>query len=103
GAEGGGQRGGKRAWSAAAGKRTGAQVAAHVHRAPRGESGPVVVPFFAAGKALPSGTNGVAGSTPPPAAVGRRIWKNPKDWYVNLHTKQFPGGAIRGQLYRGDW
>lgn len=94
---------GKRVWFATAWKRIGAPVAAHIHRAPRGENGPVVVPFFAAGKGLPAGINGVAGSTPAPAAVGRRIWKNPKNWYVNLHTKQFPGGAIRGQLYRGDW
>jgi len=94
---------GKRVWFATAWKRIGAPVAAHIHRAPRGENGPVVVPFFAAGKGLPAGINGVAGSTPAPAAVGRRIWNNPKNWYVNLHTKQFPGGAIRGQLYRGDW
>ncbi|WP_336203974.1 CHRD domain-containing protein [Nonomuraea sp. LPB2021202275-12-8] len=94
---------GGRVWFAAAWKRIGAPVGAHIHRAPKGRNGPVVVPFFAAEKGLPKGVNGVAGSVTTPAEVGRRIWKNPKNWYVNLHTAQFPGGAIRGQLYRGDW
>ncbi|MFG1945339.1 CHRD domain-containing protein [Nonomuraea sp. NPDC048826] len=94
---------GKRVWFAAAWRRIGSPVAAHIHRAPRGANGPVVVPFFEAKKGLPPGVNGVAGSTPTAPATGRRIWNNPKNWYVNLHTKAFPGGAIRGQLYRGDW
>ncbi|MFI6710781.1 CHRD domain-containing protein [Nonomuraea sp. NPDC050478] len=94
---------GRRVWFATAWKRIGAPVAAHIHRAPKGRNGPVVVPFFAAEKGLPAGVNGVAGSVPTPAATGRRIWNNPKNWYVNLHNKQFPGGAVRGQLYRGDW
>ncbi|MDA0634387.1 CHRD domain-containing protein [Nonomuraea sp. MCN248] len=94
---------GRRVWFATAWKRIGAPVAAHVHRAPKGRNGPVAVPFFEAKKGLPPGVNGVAGSAPAAPALSRRIWNNPKNWYVNLHTKQFPGGAVRGQLYRGDW
>ncbi|MGW0803931.1 CHRD domain-containing protein [Nonomuraea sp. NPDC002799] len=94
---------GGRVWFATAWKRIGAPVGAHIHRAVKGRNGPVVVPFFAAAKGLPAGVNGVAGSVATPAALGRRIWNNPKNWYVNLHTAEFPGGAVRGQLYRGDW
>jgi hypothetical protein len=94
---------GKLVWFATAWKKIAAPTAAHIHRAPRGRNGPVVVPFFAAGKGLPASVNGVAGSARAPLAVSRRIWKNPANWYVNLHNKKFPGGAVRGQLYRGDW
>ncbi|GAA3532891.1 hypothetical protein GCM10022419_010050 [Nonomuraea rosea] len=94
---------GTRVWFATAWNRIGAPVGAHIHRAPKGKNGPVVVPFFAAEKGLPAGVNGVAGSTTTSAAVAGRIWNNPKNWYVNLHTVAFPGGAVRGQLYRGDW
>ncbi|MEV0381458.1 CHRD domain-containing protein [Nonomuraea sp. NPDC050643] len=94
---------GDRVWFASAWRHIGAPVGAHIHRAPKGKNGPVVVPFFAAEKGLPAGINGLAGSTTTSEATAGRIWKNPKNWYVNLHTAKFPGGAIRGQLYRGDW
>ncbi|WP_326627479.1 CHRD domain-containing protein [Nonomuraea fuscirosea] len=94
---------GDRVWFASAWKRVGAPIGAHIHRAPKGKNGPVVVPFFAADKGLPPSVNGVAGSVKTDRATSRRIWNNPKNWYVNLHTAAFPGGAIRGQLYRGDW
>ncbi|MFC5824141.1 CHRD domain-containing protein [Nonomuraea insulae] len=94
---------GNRVWFAASWKGIGAPVGAHIHRAVKGKNGPVVVPFFAAEKGLPASINGVAGSATTSAALASRIWNNPKNWYVNLHTAQFPGGAVRGQLYRGDW
>lgn len=94
---------GGRMWFATAWKGIGPPVAAHIHRARKGKNGPVAVPFFAAKKTLPPSVNGLAGSVVTPDALARRIWNNPKNWYVNLHTAQFPGGAIRGQLYKGDW
>jgi hypothetical protein len=30
------------------------------------------------------------------------IVAHPRDYYVNIHTGEFPGGAIRGQLRRLD-
>jgi CHRD domain len=33
--------------------------------------------------------------------VIKRIKNNPNNWYVNLHTPDFPDGAIRGQLKPG--
>ncbi|MEV1243627.1 CHRD domain-containing protein [Nonomuraea sp. NPDC050022] len=94
---------GNRVWFAAAWAGVGPPVGAHIHRAPKGKNGPVVVPFFAAEKGLPASVNGIAGSTTTSTAVARRIWKKPKNWYANLHTAAFPGGAVRGQLYKGDW
>lgn len=66
--------------------------AAHIHEAPAGQAGPVVV-----GLAPPTD-----GSSSGCADVGRDlakdIRKNPSDYYVNVHTAEFPAGALRGQL-----
>ncbi|SEF92558.1 CHRD domain-containing protein [Nonomuraea solani] len=94
---------GNRVWFASSWQKIGKPVGAHIHRAPKGQNGPVVVPFFAAEKGLPRSVNGVAGSVTTDVATARRIWNNPKNWYVNLHTAKLPGGAVRGQLYKGDW
>jgi CHRD domain len=68
-------------------------IAAHIHEAPVGEPGPVVVPLS------PPDANGVSSGC---ATVGRElakdILKNPQNYYVNVHTTDFPEGAIRGQL-----
>jgi hypothetical protein len=34
-------------------------------------------------------------------ALSRAILRRPNDFYVNVHTTEFPGGAIREQLKRG--
>ncbi|TMR97085.1 CHRD domain-containing protein [Nonomuraea basaltis] len=94
---------GTRVWFASTWAKVGKPTAAHIHRAPKGTNGPVAVPFFAAEKGLPKGVNGLAGSATTTADVAGRIANNPKNWYANLHTAQFPGGAVRGQLYKGDW
>ena len=33
------------------------------------------------------------------ASLARAIQKNPAKYYVNVHTGDFPGGAVRGQLF----
>jgi hypothetical protein len=77
-----------------------APTAAHVHVGAVGHAGAVVVPLFAAPGGLPANITGVAGTVTADAAVVRDIRRNPSGYYTNIHTADFPAGAIRGQLFR---
>jgi uncharacterized repeat protein (TIGR01451 family) len=69
-------------------------AAAHIHQAVSGTAGPVVIPFPTA----PDATGTATGCTTAPVALLADIVNNPRDYYVNIHTTDFPGGAVRGQL-----
>ncbi len=66
-------------------------TAAHIHKAAKGKSGNVVIPFFA-GKLKKTGC--VTASKKLVSAID----KTPAGYYVNIHTVKYPAGAIRGQL-----
>lgn len=73
-----------------------AATASHIHKAAKGKAGPIVVPFFASDQPLSEQRK--QGCTEVSATVARAIAQNPSWYYVNVHSLEFPKGAIRGQL-----
>lgn len=65
-----------------------APFAAHIHAAPAGVNGGVVVPFSPI----------AGGCTESDPELIQAIIDFPDRYYVNVHNADFPGGAIRGQL-----
>lgn len=69
---------------------------AHIHKAPAGTNGPIVIDL----EAPTSGRSGGCASPRATAPSGtiQDIIDNPEGYYVNVHNAPFPGGAVRGQL-----
>ena len=69
----------------------------HIHFAPAGSPGPVVVPF--AVPPTPSSSTFQCVTVADEALLDN-IVANPQQYYINLHsTPNYPGGALRGQLH----
>ncbi|MEP7082308.1 MAG: CHRD domain-containing protein [Chloroflexota bacterium] len=66
----------------------------HIHTGAAGVSGGVLVPLDVDG--FTGSSEGCVAAQP--AAALNSILANPAGFYVNLHTSDFPAGAIRGQL-----
>jgi CHRD domain len=77
-------------WQLSFGGLTGDAIAAHIHIADRGTSGPVVVPLCS------PCTSGASGTANINATVLDAIQNDRA--YVNVHTKTNPAGEIRGQV-----
>jgi plastocyanin len=79
---------------------------AHIHRGAEGANGPVVAALAFplegdAGDCLTEGEEDkfpLIGEAGEPASIVADILANPANYYVNVHTGEFPAGAIRGQL-----
>lgn len=62
------------------------QTGVHIHQAPVGVAGPIVID-------LNNELSGTTTSSEIPAIVA-----NPSDYYINVHNAAYPEGAIRGQI-----
>lgn len=67
-------------------------TAAHIHVGAAGTNGP---PVFTLNSANEGGWRGCKSAA---EWTQNRIEGNPEAFYVNVHTAEFPAGAIRGQL-----
>ena len=72
----------------------GAVTQSHIHTGAAGVSGGVLVPLDVDG--FEDATEGCTSDVA--AADIEMVLDNPAGFYVNLHTADFPAGAIRGQL-----
>jgi CHRD domain len=68
-------------------------TAAHIHIGAIGTAGNVVVPLTP-----PDATGSSAGCVNVARPLVNAILANPAAYYANVHTSEFPDGAIRGQL-----
>ncbi|MEU5537338.1 CHRD domain-containing protein [Streptomyces sp. NPDC020362] len=69
----------------------------HIHQGVFGKNGDVKVPLFTT--AMPATVDAAAGqASVTDAVLAKQLRTNPAGFYLNLHSKEFPGGAVRGQL-----
>lgn len=71
----------------------GAVTDAHIHEGAAGVNGPPVIPLDA-----PDDEDSDDCETVSDALVDR-IRRTPSNFYVNIHTAEYPNGAIRGQIF----
>jgi hypothetical protein len=72
-------------------------TAAHIHRGGPNTAGDIVVPLDSLPTSGDPGSS--AGCTDVSRRLVRQIRRNPGRFYVNVHTADFPDGAVRGQLF----
>jgi hypothetical protein len=75
----------------------------HIHTGVAGQNGPDIIQFVFPGGPIqfppgnPTTASGCISGVP--TATIKSILQSPRKFYINVHTKQFPEGAIRGQLF----
>jgi hypothetical protein len=75
----------------------GTPTEADIHSGVRGVDGPVVVPLFTTPRPPDGFVSGTVTVTDPTVLAALR--SDPGSFYTDLHTNQFPGGAVRAQLH----
>jgi CHRD domain len=72
-------------------------TAAHIHKGRRGANGPIVQPL----RTPTAGNHGLSGGcVSGTASLRSELKSSPSGFYVNVHNRAFPNGAIRGQLHK---
>jgi CHRD domain len=71
-------------------------IAAHIHRGSPRQNGPIVVTLVHPASGDPGASSGC---TAVEGSLAQAIQRNPRRYYVNVHTGDFQGGAVRGQLF----
>ena len=77
-------------------KRIAPPTAAHIHKGRRGEAGPVVVTLNTPDDGFSKGCEEIS------RELSRKLREHPARYYVNVHNRPYPAGAIRGQLHHDD-
>jgi hypothetical protein len=68
-------------------------IGAHIHAGTSDVAGPIVI-----GLAPPDESGTSKGCVEADEDLIRDIFNNPSAYYINVHTNDFPGGAVRGQV-----
>ena len=71
-------------------------INAHIHVGRKSQNGSPVVQLTWPATGDPGATSGCVQISP---ALAHELSTHPHDYYVNVHTGDFPGGAVRGQLF----
>ena len=74
-------------------------IMSHIHKGAAGTNGAVLVPFFTSESPLDA--NSKSGCVTAKASLVKAIEAKPSNYYVNVHSPEFPTGAARGQLVAG--
>jgi hypothetical protein len=79
---------------------TGKPTALHLHQGAKGTNGGIKVDFtkLLAGDSKSRSVTGTVKVKD--AALLDQLRTNPNSFYANLHTAEFPGGAVRGRLHK---
>lgn len=86
---------------------TGEPTALHIHQGAKGTNGGIKVDFTKLlekgkdnGKDNGKGSRVTGTVKVDDAALLKQLKASPNSFYANLHTAEFPGGAVRGQLHK---
>ncbi len=81
-------------------KRIAPATAAHIHEGRKGVPGPVVVTLFNRPNNPVESPARISDCVDIEPSLSEALREHPGRYYVNVHNKPYPDGAIRGQLER---
>jgi hypothetical protein len=82
-------------WAIAVKNADGAPAGLHIHRGGPSKNGPIVIPLDPPENLNPGAKSGCESIS---SSLAKSLREHANRYYFNLHTSQFGGGALRGQL-----